>query len=356
MITPTEQHLGEALEELVSTQPFQPDISSIQRRGRILRRRSVATRAVAGVAVTAMAALVAVTVTGTTQHGTNTNVATSSGAHSSPVASPGVHPVTVTGHNHALIELAAYISVNATHQAGDATLVARTQSYPSQRSIQGFDLYTDSGEYFYAETESGLPAAIESNANQGDGMFAREIAAAEFAVNGSLAVADQRMAYAPFADGKPPTNSGQTAAQRAQEAQMIAEKLAAAGIKDPHLVQMAKAGSTSFNTENYIWEDSEDALQAGAGNPQVRAGVLRILSTLPDITVTHTRVGGQPALAITADGSPDLPTNYHETITVNASTGIPISLVGGANGAAPGVTVTFQVSRVTVSAIEAGRF
>jgi hypothetical protein len=72
--------------------------------------------------------------------------------------------------------------------------------------------------------------------------------------------------------------------------------------------------------------------------------------------VTHTEVGGQPALAITATGTPELPANYHETITINASTGIPISLVGGTSGAAPSVTVTFEVSRVTISAIEAGRF
>lgn len=165
MTTPTEQHLGEALEDLVSTQPFQPDIPSIQRRGRTLRRRSVAARTTAGAAVTAVAAL-----------------------------------------------------------------------------------------------------------------------------------------------------------------------------------------------DNYVWEDSEDALQAGAGNPQVREGILRILSTLPGITVTRTEAAGQPALAITASGAPDLPANYHETITINASTGLPISLVGGTNGAAPSVTETFQVSRVTVSAIKAGRF
>jgi hypothetical protein len=361
MTTPIEQLLGEALEELVSTQPFQPDTSLIHRRGRILRRRTVVARAAAGVAVTAVAAVVAVTATGTTSpHGSNSHDATSPSVHSATVTSPAVHsvtvtspgarPATVTGKNHALTELAAYITANATHQAGDATLVARTQSSPDRSSTQGFDLYTDSGEYFYAATESGLPAAIASNANVGDGMNAREIAAAEYAVNGSLAVADQRMAYAPFADGKSPT-----AAQRARAAQMIAQKLAASGIKDPHLVKMVKAG-TSINVDNYVWEDSEEALQAGAGNPQVRAGVLRILSTLPGITVTTTEVAGQAALALTATGTPDLPADYHETITINASTGIPISLVGGTNGETPEVTVTLEVSRVTVSAIKAGRF
>ena len=351
MTTPTEQHLRDALEELVSDQPFRPDTTSIERRGRILRRRGVAARATAGLAVTAMAALVAVTATDTpTHHAANGPSATSPAA-----TSPGTQPAAAGDQNHTLVELAAYITATAPRRAGNATLVARTQSYPDRTSIRGFDLYTDSGEYFYAETESGLPAAIKSGANQGDGEFAREIAAAEYAVNGNLAVADQRMAYAPFADGKPPGN-GQTAVWRAQDAQMLARKLAAAHIKAPRLVQAAEAGTFSFDADNYIWIDSEDALQAGAGNPEVRAGVLRILSTLPGITVAHSEVAGQPALTITATGTPDLIANYHETITINASTGIPISLVGGANASAPSVTVTYHVSRVTIAAIEAGRF
>lgn len=327
MSTPTEQHLREALEDLVSNQPFRPDTSSILQRGASLRRRTIAARATAGAAVAAAAALVGVTASSAaTHHATDGNVAT----------------VTVPANNQSLTELASYITASTAPQAGDATLVQRTQSYPDRSPMQGFDLYTDSGEYFYAQSESGLPAAIASNANQGDGMSAREIAAAEYAVSGNLAVADRRMAYAPFADGKPPTLS---ATQQAQN-------LAAAGKAAPRI----KGGTDGFNADNYIWEDSEDALQAGAGNPQVRAGVLRILSTLPGITVTHTEVAGQPALAITASGNPDLPANYHETITIDAATGIPISLVGGTNGAAPGVTVTYHVSRVTVSDIEAGRF
>lgn len=335
MTTPTEAHLGEALEDLVSTQPFQPDIRSIHRRGRTLRRRSVAARATTGAAVTAVAALVAVT-------------ATSAASHHTPSGR------TATGDpNHALADLAAYISTNRAPRTGDATLVERTQSYPGRSSVAGFDLYTDSGQYFYGGTKSSLSAAVGSDANQGDGMFAREVAAAEYAVNGSLAVADQRMADAGFANGTPPT---QTPAKQALQARAIAQKLAAAGIGDPHPVEITKGGTGIFNADNYIWENSETALQAGAGNPQVRAGVLRILSTLPGITVTRTQSAGQPVLALTASGSPDLPANYSETITINASNGIPVSLVGGTSGAAPRVTVAFQVSRVEVSAVKAGRF
>jgi hypothetical protein len=346
MTTPTEENLGEALHDLVSAQPFQPDPTSIQRRSRRLRRRTLAARSSAVVALTAVAALVAVTATNAASHHSPTHIVTTS-----PAGSSGTGSAHSTAHSTALTELAAYITANATHQTGDATLVIRTQSYPGRASIGGADLYTDSGEYFYAQTESGLPAAIAGNDNQGDGMFAREIAAAIYAVNGNLTIADQKMAYAPFASGKPPV---MTAAQRAATAQAVAEKMAAAGIQAPRLQPLATA--YSFNSDNYIWEDSEDALVAGSGNPQVRAGILHILSTLPGITVTEAQVDGQPALTITASGTPDLPANYHETITINATTGIPIRFEGGTNGQAPSVTVTYQVSRVTVSAIEAGHF
>ena len=338
MTTPTEQHLGEALEDLVSTQPFGPDTASIVRRATALRRRAVTGRVTAGVAVGAAAALVAI-------------AGTSAAAHRP--TKDHVAAANVPVHAQALTDLASYITANTAPQAGDATLVQRTQSYPGRSPVQGFDLYTDSGEYFYAPSESDLPGAIRSDANQGHGTFAREVAAAEYALSGNLAVADQRMAYAPFADGKPPTV---TAAQRSQVAQMMAQKLAAEGKTDPALIQKIKDGTGGFNADNYIWMDSEQALQAGAGNPQVRAGVLRILSTLPGITVDHTRVAGQDALSITASGQPDLPANYHETITIDSSTGVPISLVGGTDGAAPSVTVAYHVSRVTVSDIEAGRF
>jgi hypothetical protein len=58
------------------------------------------------------------------------------------------------------------------------------------------DLYTDKGEYFFAHSVSGLPEQIASDHNQGDGVFAREIAAAVYADHGDLAVARQKMADA----------------------------------------------------------------------------------------------------------------------------------------------------------------
>jgi hypothetical protein len=101
--------------------------------------------------------------------------------------------------------------------------------------------------------------------------------------------------------------------------------------------------------------DSMDTLIEGAGNPDVRIGVLRILSTLSEVVVTNTTTNGQPTITLTAS-APALPSNYQEAITINASTGIPVSFAGGTPGQTPSVTITYQVSRVTLANIAAGDF
>ena len=71
--------------------------------------------------------------------------------------------------------------------------------------------------------------------------------------------------------------------------------------------------------------------------------------------MTQTVAGSQPALTLTAS-APALPPDYQEALTIDSSSGIPISFAGGVPGQTPSVIVTYQVSRVTLSAIAAGRF
>jgi hypothetical protein len=64
--------------------------------------------------------------------------------------------------------------------------------------------------------------------------------------------------------------------------------------------QVKNMSAGGLQIDNYVWEDCEDALIAGSGNPQVRAGVLRLVSALPGITVTRGTFDGQPTLTLTA--------------------------------------------------------
>jgi hypothetical protein len=337
MNSPTEQHLGAAFRDLVAEQPFTPDVSAIEHRVRQARRRDRIVRGGIGAGVVAVAAVAAIGVAsivpsapaGTPQasraHPANTGASTSS------TGSTGARPP--------LAKLAAFLAAEP-RPAGDATLMERETGAPGKASINVWDLYTDDGRYFFSRTEAGLPAQVKENNNQGDGMFAREIAAATYAATGDLDTAVLKMAWAPDTTPVPAWLSAQ--------------------VKD------ISAGGLQI--DNYVWENCEDALVAGAGNPQVRAGVLRLVSALPGITVTHGTADGQPTLTLTAGAAevgfagidkanPKAQTGpaYQEAITINADTGIPLGFAGGPAGQVA-VTVTYVVTRVKLADIAAGKF
>jgi len=326
-----ERQLGEDLRGLVAGQPFEPDLAAIERRGRrYLRRRIALTRAGLGAGLAAAVALTITVATqspgarpGTTEPRTTGSQTTGTGSSGRPQAvgqprgpAPAGHPRTSAsaGSGVTLTQLASYI-LAAGRPSGDATLVIRNQSYPTGPTISVADLYTDSGEYFFAHTVGGLPGQIASHHNQGDGLFAREIAAAVSAGHGDLAAAREKMAEAAYPGHTP---------------------------------------ASSDLADNYIWENSLDALTAGSGQPQVRAGVLRILSTLPEVAVTSTTTSGQPTLTLRASAPAAPATGYQETLVIGANSGIPVRFTGGVPGHAPGVTITYQVTRVTLSDIAAG--
>jgi hypothetical protein len=70
--------------------------------------------------------------------------------------------------------------------------------------------------------------------------------------------------------------------------------------------------------------------------------------------VTSTTTDGQPTLTLRA-GAPAMPGSYQETLVIGAQTGIPVTFTGGVPGHAPGVAVTYQVTRVTLTDIAAGK-
>ena len=231
--------------------------------------------------------------------------------------------------NSPLVRLAAYVSDSGT-PAGDATLVARTTT-SGGKSVTVFDLYADNGQCFFSHTESGLAGQVSAHHNVAGGLFSREIAAAELAATGNVQKAAQDMADAPD------PSKVVSPAQTSNGTDNI--------VKGP-----AKHNAGNL-FDNWVWENSQDAIIAGSGRPEVRAGVLRILATLPGVTVTHGTSGGQPTLVLTA-GTPELGYDHTEQLTINADTGVPIQFIGGSPGAAPAATVDYKVSRVTLANLQ----
>jgi hypothetical protein len=322
MSSPTEKRLSEAFHDLAAEQPFTPDPAAIEHRALRSRRRA---RFAQGGVIAGVVVVVAGLAFGVT------------GGIGSPTA--GVPqaggPIAVTGASNAapvaapLVTLAADLAGQPQPTTGDATLVERVQAYPNQAGPSGaggWDLYTDDGRYFYSQTKAGLPDQIRAGNDPSEGGFAREDAAALYAVHGDLNTARLRLAWAAMSPSTPMPPDFPT--------------------------QRAKDGTLLLN--NRIWENSQDALISGSTNPQIRAGVLRLLATLPQVAVTRSTVDGQPALVLTA-GAGEVGRDYQEALTINASTGMPMKFVGGLPSDV-GVNVTYTCTRVTLSDVESGKF
>ena len=315
MSSPTEQRLGSALRDLVEDQPFTPDAAAITQRAHKSRRRARLTQSGIGVAVVAVAAVVAVGAANVTQPR----------AVSTPQAA-ATHPAKPTTssmrQNTPLVNLAADVATQAQPTVGDATLIRRTEpTNPkyggNSPGYGGYDLYTDDSHYYYGDTKADLAQATKEKEDETQGGYAREIQAALYAVNGDLTTARAQMAIAPLIPGK-------------------------AGTLPADLVN------------NRVWDFGMDALVGGCANPQVRAGVLRLYSTLSDMTITNSTVDGQPVLVITT-GASEMPGGDTGTLTLNADTGMPISYTSQ-EADNHGVDVVYQATRVNVADVAADRF
>ena len=311
-----------------------------RRRGR-WGPRGTASLGVVALGAAAAAVAVALAVTSTPAPG---HKPTASGTPAATKATPAaVNPL--------LTQLAANIKVQQVKLPGNATMEIRNQSPTSDKlGDNGVDLYTDSGTYYWALSESMLPQVIAEGQDVGQGQFKRDIAAALYAVNGDIGTARQRMSIANLIPGAPHNTM--------QPNQDVIAKLKAIdkqrGIPYTPPKPLTPAQKQE-QTDNLIWMNATDALTAAPGNPQVRAGVLRLMATMPKVEVTQTTTAGQPTLTL-ADSWPLLADpGLVESLVINASTGFPIALFNRDPGQPLNVTY-YHTSRVTLANVEAGQF
>jgi hypothetical protein len=314
------------------------------RRARWGRRRTAAFGAVALGAAAAAVALV-VTSAAAPSHNTATQ---STGTRNTGTPAAKETPAAV---NPILAQLASSITVQQVKLPGDATLEIRNHTATSdQIGDNGVDLYTDDGTYYWANDMSLLPQVIAQHQDTGEGTFKRDIAAARYAVNGDIGTARARMAVANFVPGYNPDS--------AQAQQAVIEKLKAIDKKRGVPYTPPKPltpAQKQEHTDNFIWMNSTDALTAAPEDPQVRAGVLRIMATMPNVKVAHTTTAGQATLTL-ADSWPLLDTSkLVESLVINASTGFPVAMFNVTPGQPTNVTY-YHTSRVTLADIEAGKF
>ncbi len=341
MNSPQETQLGAELRHLVSNQPFTPDLEAIgqrarqrHHRGRVLRGASAA----AAAAVVAGGVFVAV-------HGTGSTAAKAPAA-SSPSAAQG----------SPLLSLAADIKASSGPLPGDASLIISTQTIGGRQMEVLYNLYTDNGDYYVGDSKQGLVTAVDQKANLDDGSDAREVAAAQYAAAGDLTSARVKMATAqsnPLGIGLSPAERQKIWDKgRAQAEEIIKEK--GAHVTIPANPPTGPALQEAM--DNYVWNNSVDALAEGGGDPQVREGVLRLLSTVSGVSVTSTTTNGQATLTLTA-GPEVFGGTGKQVLIIGATTGMPInSWVGDLGPKVAASVTTYQASRVTLSGIESGQF
>ena len=309
-------------------------------RGRNRRRGSLGTLGKVGIGagIGAVAAGVAVVL-----------AATSTPPPSAPAGSASRGPAVASP----LMSLAAHITADSGPLPGNASLIIRTQVDGNIPPEVSYNLYVDNGAFYGGGDKKSLMQAVARHQNMADGINAREVAAARYAVTGNLATARVRMINAS------PNWLGLGLSPAAQK--KLREK-AMAGERAIYKEKHVKGSPPPFtakrareDADNYLWNNSVDALSAGGGNPQVRAGVLRLLSTISAVTVTHSTTDGQPTLILTA-GPEVFVGSGEQILTINARTGMPIKSVVPADGNVAGSVDTFRVYRVTMANIRVGRF
>lgn len=255
-----------------------------------------------------------------------------------------------------LVTLAADVKASGGSLPGDASLVVRNTTAPDGSPYVTYNLYTDKGEVYVTETGRALAGAIARGDNLADPTDSRVMAAAREAASGDLGKAKEHMVNA--------TPNSWGLGLSPAEAQKVWDKAQAEllpllqqkGVANPQPRPRPTGKALEDGINNALWTNSLNALTKGAANPEVRAGVLRLISTIPDVAVTKSTAGGQPSLVLTA-GSALFGGHGEHVLTVNAETGLPIRSEGKA---APGEkqppVATYKSSRVTVADIVAGKF
>jgi hypothetical protein len=278
-------------------------------------------------------------------------------ATSTSAPRPAAPPVSASqgADGSPLLTLAAYITANSPAPIGDASLIIRAQTIGNHQPDISYNLYGDNGTYYAGGDRKSLTQAVDQHQNMANGIDSVEVKTALQAASGNLATARMQMATALPGDQWLALTGP---AQKAAYAKVLADRAKIykiKGVKNPP-AHLPMAQDIQLMINNRVWNNSVDALSAGAGRPQVRAGVLRLLSTIPGVTVVRSSYHGQPTLTITA-GSAVFGQGYGEQVlTINAKTGMPVTSVFPAFGKVAADVQIFQVSRVTLARVAAGKY
>jgi hypothetical protein len=289
----------------------------------------------AGVAAAAAAAVVAVVLNSSATGGV-VAAGDPSAATSGTVAADG------SAERAPLMTLAGSIKT-LTPSGGDAWLVKATQVNGKKTMQVVYTLYTDDHAIFTGSSVQDIKLAITGRQDQmKDGGYAPLLKAAVAAADSSpadgrtqmLKAAGDRLVGLDPAEQKAEWDKQQAAAQ------VIIKQKGGNAKPKPYSPQAVQQ-----HLDNALWTYSTEALSAGDGNTQVRAGVLRLLSTISAVDVKKSATDGKATLTITA-GPEVFGGEGGQVLTVDAETGMLVKSVSTIPGL-PQAATAYESSRVT---------
>jgi len=292
----------------------------------------------AGVGVAAAAAVVALVLNNSSAPGDAVAGKDSSTAAAGPATAGG------PADRAPLMSLAGSI-VTSTSPKGDAWLEKATQVEGTKTMQVVYTLYTDGHEIYSGDSVKDIKRAIAHHQDQMTaGGYAPLLKAAVAAADSSPA--DGRIQMLKAAGDRlvgldPAAQKAEWDKQQAAAQVIIKQKGGDAKPKpyNPRNLQR--------HFDNALWTYSTEALSAGDGDTKVRAGVLRLLSTIDGVSVKKSATGGKATLTITA-GPEVLGGEGGEVLTVDAGNGMLVTSVSTVPGL-PQSHTTYESSRVTTA-------
>lgn len=252
-----------------------------------------------------------------------------------------------------LVKLASAVQAAGT-QPGDASLIINTKFGPDNKPDLYYTLYTDNGRQFTGDSAKTLVDAVaEGHAQPATPYDGKVMAAARLAANGDVDKARIAMITASnnaLGVGLSPAEADKAWADAQAE---TAEMFRKHGKPVPAPKPRPTGKDLQNLIDNHLWSNAEHALFANAADSEVRAGVLKLYATIPDMIVGKTNVDGQAALTLTAP--PAILGGGADVLIINADNGLPIREEVTSAESSKRYVVNYKSSRVTLADVAAGK-
>jgi hypothetical protein len=300
----TETLLREELHSIAARQPFTPDISAIERRGRQLRRRTTTARGLAGLGVAAAVTAVAVT------------VGTSQGEPGGRDATPGSAPSSTVSGGHALtarqvvLYRLASVSTAIPAPAGRFVVLSETDTETgydgASERTSVVDTLTGASTTYQHAVAAGGQAPSSSYTSEPSVLTESADPTSSEAWFAALPTDPTALRATLLAVAK----------QQAQETTQVLEQQAAQAGKT---LPVGQVQQPALSDDDYVYQEADTLLWSPLVQPTLRAALYKVLAGTDGFTISAdaTDPDGRPAIAMTRhyNGVPETDTTYEDPAT-----------------------------------------